>query len=711
LTGTVVKPAFSFLSGIVARRIFALFLLCALLPIGSLAAFSLWEMSGTLKGQTDQRLHRAAKNINVALLQGLGFLQSEMEVLANSSDDREEKSSVHFLGLTLFREGYDPHTIFGTPCPLPFLTDPLRAHMGKGLAAIFTKGVPGALSRVYMAVSIKRGSFRQGILVGEIDPKYLGEIIESAMPLEGDLTVLDSTGAPLYNLNSLPPDVVRHVTDELRHTHAGWFEWNREGGAVLAAYRSIFMGSFFYTDNWTLVFLASKAWMFAPIRSFIRTFVLIVILTVLLVSLLSIVQIRRSLAPLEKLQEGTRRIGRGNFESRIEVKSGDEFEELSDSFNSMTERLGREFRSLTETSRIVRSVLTGLEKGKIVNTILSKLTSVIPCATVALSLLDPGGEGTARTYAGGPGTGNSVDSRQHPAVFTPEELRELEMTDDSLIVEEGRKFQGLLPPLSENGAIRFVLLPLQNKEGLVGVLAMGYRLGSNEAREDLIRARQIADQVAVALRNAGLVEELAALNLGALTALARAVDAKSSWTAGHSERVTTLSMNIGRAMGLPEEELDLLHRGGLLHDLGKIGVPGAILDKKGKLTDQEFAVIKSHPEKGVSILEPIPAFRAILSIVAQHHEWVNGRGYPRGLAGDEICRGARIVAVADVYEALTTDRPYRPGWHPHRALSYLEEKAGVQFDPEVVKAFKNIILAADGVERFPQEVQISCPGV
>lgn len=343
-------PAFSFLRGTVARRILALFLLCALLPIGSLAAFSLWEMSGTLTDQTEQRLHRAAKNINVALLQGLGFLQTEMEVLAKSPGGLQQKSSNHFLGLSLFREGSEPHVIFGTACPPPSLTDSMSAHLEKGLAAIYTEGVPGALSRVYMAVSTRGGTLSDGILAGEIDPKYVGEIIESAMPLEGDLAVLDSTGGPIYSLKSLPPDVVRHVSDELRTTHAGWFESNRDGETVLASYRSIFLGSFFHNDSWTVVFLTSKASMFAPMRSFTRMFLLIVVLTLLVVLFLSVTQIRRQLLPLGKLTEGTRRISRGEFDSRVDIRSGDEFEELASSFNAMTEHLEAQFEALREAN-------------------------------------------------------------------------------------------------------------------------------------------------------------------------------------------------------------------------------------------------------------------------------------------------------------------------------------------------------------------------
>ncbi|NNG47980.1 MAG: HD domain-containing protein [Deltaproteobacteria bacterium] len=260
-----------------------------------------------------------------------------------------------------------------------------------------------------------------------------------------------------------------------------------------------------------------------------------------------------------------------------------------------------------------------------------------------------------------------------------------------MIVEPGRDFQGLLSSLSGNGARRFVLLPLLHKKQLAGVLAMGIGGESGQAKEDLLRARQIADQVAVALANAGLLEELAQSNWGAMTALARTVDTKSPWTAGHSERVTELALKIGREMGLTAKELDLLHRGGLLHDVGKIGVPGKILDKPDKLTSEEFAMIREHPEKGSRILEPIPAFRDVIPIVSQHHEKFDGKGYPGGLSGEQISLGARILAVADVYDALAADRPYRPAFPPDMVHAIIDKSTGTHFDPVVVQAFQKII--------------------
>jgi len=181
------------------------------------------------------------------------------------------------------------------------------------------------------------------------------------------------------------------------------------------------------------------------------------------------------------------------------------------------------------------------------------------------------------------------------------------------------------------------------------------------------------------------------LNWGALTALARAIDAKSEWTAGHSERVTKLALKIGRALALTQEELDNLHRAGLLHDIGKIGTPAELIDKSERLTHEEQQIVNEHPSIGERILEPIEAYAKIVPIVRQHHEKFNGKGYPEGLAGEAITLGARILAVADVYDALSSERPYRTAMEPDQALHIIEENSGSHFDPVVVEAFFKVM--------------------
>jgi len=201
--------------------------------------------------------------------------------------------------------------------------------------------------------------------------------------------------------------------------------------------------------------------------------------------------------------------------------------------------------------------------------------------------------------------------------------------------------------------------------------------------------------VAVAISNARLIEELDELNWGTLYALARAIDAKSNWTAGHSERVTEVALKIGQNMGLDQKKLDDLHRGGLLHDIGKIGIPPEILDKAGKLTEEEYQLMREHVRIGARILEPIEAYGAVIPVVLHHHEYYDGSGYPDGLKGEGIDLGARIFTVADHYDALISDRPYRAGLPREKVIGFIKEDSGTKFDPNVVKAFLEVMAQED----------------
>ena len=182
-----------------------------------------------------------------------------------------------------------------------------------------------------------------------------------------------------------------------------------------------------------------------------------------------------------------------------------------------------------------------------------------------------------------------------------------------------------------------------------------------------------------------LQQQLDQLNWETLTAFARTIDAVSPWTAGHSERVTIGALEIGRRLGLSDEDLELLHRGGLLHDIGKVGVPAGILDKPTRLEVAEYEQIKQHPSIGARILAPIGALQRALPLVLHHHELLDGSGYPAGLKGEEIPPLVRILTVADVFDALVSDRPYRAAWPVEQAIAHLRENAGTKFDAAAVE--------------------------
>jgi PAS domain S-box-containing protein/putative nucleotidyltransferase with HDIG domain len=176
-----------------------------------------------------------------------------------------------------------------------------------------------------------------------------------------------------------------------------------------------------------------------------------------------------------------------------------------------------------------------------------------------------------------------------------------------------------------------------------------------------------------------------------LLAFSTAIDAKSPWTRGHSERVTRYATMIAREMGVDGNDLDNLRIAGLLHDIGKIGTYDVILDKPSNLTDDELSIVKMHPVNGEKILRPIKGLKRILPIVRSHHERWDGKGYPDGLKGEDIPLLARILFVADSYDSMTSDRPYRPSPGREYAISELKRCAGTQFDPDIVEAFLRVI--------------------
>ena len=191
-------------------------------------------------------------------------------------------------------------------------------------------------------------------------------------------------------------------------------------------------------------------------------------------------------------------------------------------------------------------------------------------------------------------------------------------------------------------------------------------------------------------------------SLTVVFSFARAVEAKSPYTHGHSERVTAFAMKLAAHVGLSEAERAVLRKGGLLHDIGKIAVPDAVLDKPGSLTPAEFDLMKRHPVEGVRIIEPLQTLHEVIPLVRWHHERPNGRGYPDGLSGDKIPLAVRILSVADVYDALQSVRPYRPAL-PHLECLKILQKNGQQgdLDPELVRCFMDIFAEAPAQGQCP----------
>lgn len=215
-----------------------------------------------------------------------------------------------------------------------------------------------------------------------------------------------------------------------------------------------------------------------------------------------------------------------------------------------------------------------------------------------------------------------------------------------------------------------------------------------EFTRELSPIREIRELTAGFNRAAGAIRDaranLQSAYLEFVGSLASALDARDRYTAGHSGRVSELSCATARALGMTGQELDDLRIGALLHDIGKIGIADSVLQKPGRLTPEEFAVVQQHPEIGRRILEGVHGFAPYLDAVELHHENWDGTGYPRGQSGEQTPVAARIIHVCDAYDAMTSDRPYRRGMTHREAIRILREFAGTQFDPRVVDAFAEI---------------------
>ena len=259
--------------------------------------------------------------------------------------------------------------------------------------------------------------------------------------------------------------------------------------------------------------------------------------------------------------------------------------------------------------------------------------------------------------------------------------------------------------LSENEHQAQNAIPIQTMRRCYGALWMEFSEDNEENRHPTEEIRILINQAAVALERSILLEEtrqqtgeidrayqsLKSSYEDLLSGLTKALDARDSDTEGHSQRVEELSEQLGIEMGLSWKELQALKRGALLHDIGKIGVPDNILNKPGPLDDIEWDTMRQHPDKGAEIIEEISALKDALPVIKSHQERWDGSGYPEKLTGAEIPLLARIFAVVDVYDALTSNRPYRQAMPVPEALAYLENQAGIHFDRDVVTRFCSLI--------------------
>jgi putative nucleotidyltransferase with HDIG domain len=642
-----------FLTTRVGRRLLGHFLGAALLPVLAVAIVGFWTVHRTVTDDAQERVTRLAK---AAALTLLGALDAE-------------------------RMGAAALSAEGLPS-LPPLSDDARAHMLRGEPLLIVHAAPDGQRDA--ALEFVRSS-RDGRLTRQrLDAAHLWSALSEVVQGErSEFCVFAGRDARRVRCSE---GVTSATVARLRGVAQ---ESEGNGGATVAAdfvfgNRQLFMRYSYGADEWRLVAAESTAQVLAPLGQLRTTLLLLVALAVVVAFMLAHRQIRQSTEPLVQLRAGTSRVAAGDLETPVVIAAGDEYAELGDAFNAMTGTLSNQLALLHRMDAIDEAALRERQQAAIVGAAVGHLCGIRSCSRVMLAIH-------------GESNPDQVDVTWiDPAAPRPRQLQATWTTHERLLLlaaprigtEQARTQLPLFAslPTLRSSELRFANFPLVHDEELLGVLSLASSSIDGFTADELADVRRVADRVTMGLANTKLVERLQALSLGAMRAFATAIDANSPWTAGHSERVTTVSLALARQLGCSAVDLDTLARGCLLHDIGKIGVPTMILDKPGRLTAEERALIERHPVIGVEILAPLPVFSSVLPIVRSHHERVDGAGYPDRLVGEAIPWLARITAVADVFDALTSERPYRKGLSLEQTLAMIVADAGSAFDPRVVDA-------------------------
>ncbi len=358
------------------------------------------------------------------------------------------------------------------------------------------------------------------------------------------------------------------------------------------------------------------------------------------------------------------------------------------------ERVKEQVKRLTALQKVDMAISSSLDLRLTLNVLLDQVTETLDVDAADILLFNP----STLCLEYNAGRGFRTDALKYTRLRVGEgyagkaayEGRTVCIKD--LKAEDGELKRA--PLLRQEGFVSYCAVPLFSKGGLKGVLEVYHRSNFEPAPELFDFIDSLALQAAIAVDNAAMFNEAKRSNLElalayetTLEGWSMALDLRDKETEGHSRRVTEMTVRMAREMGLPEAEFVHIRRGALLHDIGKMGIPDAILLKPGPLTDEEWAIMKKHPVYAYEMLLPIAYLRPALDIPYCHHEKWDGSGYPRGLKGQEIPLSARVFALSDIWDALRSDRPYRPAWSDEKAREHIISISGKELDPEVVKVF------------------------
>ena len=496
------------------RRLLLLFIGSALVPTLLVALLSFQSVRGQLATQSEDRLHATANSIQRVVYDRLETIDADLRRNRGSlvRCAAAPRDSVCSDDLTyLFRAAvlFDPAsgdirplvgnlTAATTSLPFP------KIEAGHSAVVVdLIGGKPRLIMLHHIAVSGTDGP----VLIGQLSPEDLWTPADADMLPESILFAWIDPVAGILAAKGEPPRLEGETTERLRSEPSGGFEWSGGTESYLAAYRSFPASRRLQLPAWRVVASEPTSRVLAPMADFTRMFPLLLLLGVVVVAGFALSQIRRSLVPLMVLQRGTRRVTGQDFETRVEVTSGDEFEELAASFNAMAGQLGRQFRSVTTAAEIDRAVLSSVDRATIVDTALKRLPELVPCEALGIALLDwkDGAAGGLGWWADGAGR---VEPVGEAIAFSPADLSALRARDEQLVYQPDRSVPKFVADIIRGGHGTINVLPLRFGGTLFGAMAVRRGAGGGSDSADLTQIGRLADHVAVALNNAGMVERV-----------------------------------------------------------------------------------------------------------------------------------------------------------------------------------------------------------
>ena len=381
---------------------------------------------------------------------------------------------------------------------------------------------------------------------------------------------------------------------------------------------------------------------------------------------------------------------------------------LNDKIKKMDSELSRRVERLTTLFDISSSTSSITDLGDLLPKIVGSITQAMKDAACAIWLVDFESELLEKAATIGFKNDSSLPESFH---INEGELGAAASTD---LVRVFKGFDELSDPVLkkiclDEGISALIMVPLCYESKILGVVAVMYRHDYLIADDDVSLLKSIADQASVSVKNAELFASQQKIFRETIEALATAIDSRDHYTGGHSLMVTQYALTIAQRLELNEEQLDQIQTAGLLHDIGKIGIEDSILNKPGRLTEQEMGVIKAHPILGRTIVESINALKEVAMIIYYHHEHYDGSGYPECRRGEDIPLLSRILTVADVFHALASARIYRDAMPLEKAIAIMTDEMGTTFDPEIGRVFLDLV--KEGEILPPPQQMVMPPGM